>query len=377
MHIVTSSEQLVVRNSTLEAGIPYLVNDTGAGSLLTDRRPVVCRDGITRPVYRLVKVEPTADRFLDWNREYRDLWFFRGGGFGDLIMLTTLIQVAAARWPAATIRVVTMPEYAPALHCVPCKVRSWPISTASIGDEDGVVFFEGVIEDNPLAREVPGPELFVMHAFGGKLPPVHGQLPPPIYCLMDVERAWADRTYGADRTDVGKRVGVQISASAAARTYPPAFTVRVIEGLLKRGHEVFVFGKPGTVDTSDLPTVKNLADDGLSFRESCAVLATCDCVIVPDSALQHVAGALGVPAVSLWGPFPAVLRVSHNALGVRIEAAGNCSPCFHHESGRNKFPANRPCELAGFCTVLADIPPADILAAVDDVLPEDPFQKLS
>ena len=73
------------------------------------------------------------------------------------------------------------------------------------------------------------------------------------------------------------------------------------------------------------------AECGLSLREAMIHLAACDVFISSDSGLMHVAAALGVPTIGLFGP-------THPALGFAPagERATNfhsgiwCSPCHRH-----------------------------------------------
>jgi len=400
MHVVSFFERVTVAGVTLEPGVGYVMNNTGAGSLLTDRRLVECGDGVQRPLYRLVKASPLGEMKLVPTADYNGctVWIFRGGGFGDMLMLTPTIREIKRRWPAADVCVVTLPEYADIFEGLDCRVRSGFLPVNELGAGDAAIFYEGVIEDNPEARRRHGVLLFADHA-GIELPvwddhcQLRGEVMRPEYRLLDLHRGWALELF--PRTG-RRRVGIQATPSAAARTYPPALLVQVINELVARDIEVFVFGKPGQVEC-DVVGVTNLAAEdgitawkkvedprqravnrkvlvrssGLTFRESAAVLTTCDVLLCPDSALLHLAAALDVPTVALFGSFDAALRVTPGARVTVLQGKADCAPCHWHESGGRQFPPDGPCQIARCCSVLASIKPAQVVAAVEELLQKD------
>lgn len=371
MHVVTFSERVRVMGVELEPNVGYLVNNTGAGSLLTNRMLVKCADGHHRPLYRLTTVVPFGSAPLKHGADYngRTIWLLRGGGFGDLLMITPTIREIKRRWPQSRVVFVTMPEYAPVLRDAGCdEVISGFVSMDRIGVEDAVVSFEGAIEDNPDSHVLHAIPQLARHAGlrGSGVPGRPGSQAELSslsigYQVTEAERSFAVAKF--PRTG-RRRVGIQATASSAVRTYPAPLLVDVINDLVARDIEVFVFGKPNEVDCA-LAGVTNLADQALTFRQSAAVMSTCDVMLVPDSGLLHVAQALGIPTVALFASFDASLRVIPGAPVKVLQAKADCAPCHWHESAGAPFPAGGPCNVAGFCTVLASIAPARVVAAVE------------
>jgi len=369
MHTVTFSEPVSFHGVELNPAEPYLVANSMAGSLLTNRQLIRCRDGQQRPLYRLVEAQAIPPRPIDPDRDHngRDIWMFRMGGFGDVLMATPTIREIKRRWPWSRVHFVTMPEYVPALQGVDCRAHVGFLPLACVGERDPLIFFEGVIEDNPRAREIHAVDLLAERA-GVPLGPDADRRVS--YHLDKVERKWALQTF--PRTG-RRRIGVQATSSSGVRSYEPRLLAQVIEALLLQDIEVFIFGKAGQV-SCDIAGAVDLSAMGLTFRNSVAVLSTCDAALVPDSSLQHVAGALEIPTVALFGSFPSRLRVIPGAPVTVLEARGECAPCHHHESGTSRWPSGGPCALtqtresAGFCTVLASITPSRVVNACIDVL---------
>jgi ADP-heptose:LPS heptosyltransferase len=164
------------------------------------------------------------------------------------------------------------------------------------------------------------------------------------------------------------RVAVQPMASAKTRSLHPDIMADTLRLLVANGFDVLVLGTPGQA-VPGIEGVTYLNEEGLTFRESCAVLARCHAAIVPDSSLFHVAQALGVPTVGLFGAFPANLRQTNPKKTIILSGKGRCAPCFHHATGpKTQFPAGAACEIAGFCTVLNQITPQEIAKAVSTLL---------
>jgi ADP-heptose:LPS heptosyltransferase len=65
-----------------------------------------------------------------------------------------------------------------------------------------------------------------------------------------------------------------------------------------------------------------------SLRDLVAVLARAAAVFGPDSGALHVAAALGVPVVSLWGATSAARSTPWGQQRGVIEGAAPCAPCF-------------------------------------------------
>lgn len=328
-------------NDTVEAG-EWVLGDTNAAQLL-----VRANGGRMEPlIYRT----PGLDRSADYNG--KKILVMRAGGFGDLILLTPVLREIKRLWPGCQLLVSTMGEYAPVLQGLEYvdKVVNYPIPRSLLDECAGAVFLENAVEGNPRAEEIHMTDVFAeivgIADFENK---------KPDYRLTPREKAWARVCY--QRTPRTPRLGVQYGASSYARTFLPELTQQVLDPLHKKGWEIFMFGKKGEIQMKgQAERIVNLTAVGLNFRQSCAVLETCDVVLAPDSALVHVSAALDIPCVALYGPFPSRLRIKYSPSVYGIDGKGKCSPCFHHAYLDKHFPEDGPCFKAGNCVVLSGIP---------------------
>jgi heptosyltransferase-1 len=183
-----------------------------------------------------------------------------------------------------------------------------------------------------LGIPVPAVPLFPL-AF----PPAVPAAPPPRVAMVPVSR-WVTKNWPADRF------------AAVAR--------RLVE---ERSASVFLVGGPGDREIcARIATDAGVSVDDRSGRTSLVemggLLAAMDLVVCVDSGPMHMAAALGVPVVAIFGPTDP-LRTGPYGDGHRVlQADGDCRPCF-----------SRDCRL-GTARCLAGVSVQDVMDAALAVL---------
>jgi len=83
------------------------------------------------------------------------------------------------------------------------------------------------------------------------------------------------------------------------------------------------------------PGVVNLAGS-TSLREAIGILARAKVAVGPDTGLMHIAAALSVPVISLWGATEPVRTGPYGFASLAIKGEAPCSPCYrkHCQIGR-------------------------------------------
>ena len=127
-----------------------------------------------------------------------------------------------------------------------------------------------------------------------------------------------------------------------------------------------------------LPRALNFAGK-VSLTETACLLAQARLYIGPDTAVTHLAAAIGTPSIALfgptdpvkWGPWPAEQRSQHNPwrrtgsqrVGnvVLLQGTGLCVPCMHEGCARH---------IESFSDCLQQLPASRIIAAADTLLKE-------
>ena len=207
--------------------------------------------------------------------------------------------------------------------------------------------------------------------------------------LPEVVVSWS----AADESQVAALLGAQSEQPLAVLHPYPKFNYKmwhkagwgeIAHWLDGRGYRVVLTGGSDPLEiafvadvASDMPSGVINAAGRLSLSASANLVSRARVYVGPDTALTHVAAALGVPTVAIygptdpvkWGPWPKGHRVDNNPWR-RIGSARNgnvillqgslpCVPC--HLEGCDRH-------IASFSDCLMQLPAARVIAALRDVL---------
>jgi len=368
MHHLTLKDPVVFTPSYVIPAGDYITEDLSGAQLVTH-----AGGGTMKPL----EEERPFDESKDWNG--KRILFVRIGGFGDLTLgVTPTAREIKRRWPTCFIGVATMKHYQQVLLNLPFidAILSDPVPKVDMLSYDAWIILENAVERNPRAKKLHMTDLVAeiaglkgtvrdMSLLGKGEPALADK--KPAYVVSQNESIWVMEAYPRE---VGKRrICIQVGTSAHCRTYPTAKMGEVAAMLTKKGWEVFLMGQKGEVKIQETETLRNLAAAGLTFRQSCAVINNADVFLGADSALLHIAGALDIPAVGLYGPFPGELRTKYCPKTVVMSGSARCAPCFHHAvpTRRNYFPDNCPSRARGLCEVLESIKPEAIVERLEKI----------
>ena len=204
----------------------------------------------------------------------------------------------------------------------------------------------------------------------------------------DVVAAWRD----GDRGELARQLPFALSEPYAVLHTFPKFNYKMWRGvewtevaqwLQSRGIRVVLSGG-GDADELDyvdaiaheIPGAIDLAGK-LTLSQVACLLAHARAYVGPDTAVTHMAAALGIPVVAFygptdpvkWGPWPAGYASAVNPwrrLGTQrvnnvtlIQGAAACAPCFNEGCDRN---------VGSFSDCLQQLPAAKVIAALTHAL---------
>ncbi len=187
----------------------------------------------------------------------------------------------------------------------------------------------------------------------------HQRLPPPTIRLTDTEKEWSQRVLDSEGlADATPVVGVHCSALNLSKKWPAENFSRVLRQVTQHvpNAAVISFGSEG--ERADAETVRRQAEPikwlegtgAWTIRETLAMLQRCELVVSGDTAIMHMAAAVGAQTVSIFGPTSSArLAPTHNR-GVAIRPDTPCHPCY------------RDRDVA--CTCIRTIVPEDVTSAV-------------
>ncbi len=135
----------------------------------------------------------------------------------------------------------------------------------------------------------------------------------------------------ADARPVGLHIGV---SGGPAKLWPPERFAAVADRLASAGLPVLVLGAPG-----DEPRAASVRARAASAPASLVgrdrpvlmpqLIARLACLVSGDTGVAHLAAALGVPTVTLFGPTDPRLSAPRGRAAARVlTGAAPCAPCF-------------------------------------------------
>ncbi|HWA99061.1 MAG TPA: lipopolysaccharide heptosyltransferase II [Pirellulales bacterium] len=123
-------------------------------------------------------------------------------------------------------------------------------------------------------------------------------------------------------------------AFGAAKLWPTEYFAELARELAGRGHAVLVLCGPSEraiaaeiVRSAGDRRVASLADEPMSIGLTKACLERTRLLVTTDSGPRHLAAALGVPSVSLFGPTHIAWSDNHAATDMHVQLKLECQPC--------------------------------------------------
>jgi len=180
--------------------------------------------------------------------------------------------------------------------------------------------------------------------------------PPAPDAPARVEAARLLETAGAPAHGSSPRIGVQLGAAyGPAKVWPAERVVDFCRLASARGATPVLLGAP-----DDAATAARVAESvtvvSLVGRDRpallAAVLAELDALVSGDTGVAHLAAALGIPVVTVFGPTDPRLSAPRGPATVLTHPVP-CAPCFYREC-----PIEHPC--------LRDISAADVWTAIGE-----------
>ena len=326
----------------LEAAVPYVM--TGK---------LVERVMLTDPN---LKHEPIQHK--PFHPNVKNVLIFFPGGIGDVISLKPVLQAFREQRPEVSVAVVS----SLADHCLVGDVATlydYPIPEAIANQYDAWV---NIAETD---RASVGQELSETFAefLGIECPQTAADL------KVDNGLAFALQGYLAD--PFRPRIGIHMDSASHFRSIPRYLGALVMMSLIDKGFDCYVLGGPenrvvftqngaGTAPPEhiyDMTGFLGPLEHYMAFLKHMDVLLTC------DTGALHIAGALGVPTVGVFGMTDGSKRTSFYPSVSYVQAEKDCSPC-------ERVTEEVPCDNQ-WCLAIAEIGPEKLVQKVLEVYREN------
>jgi len=252
------------------------------------------------------------------------------GGIGDLLMMTPGIRALRQMNPQSEIVFAVPGNLVALLNGNPhCKIVDIAAEGLDVRDFDAWYNLSDCPSSRHESRTAPKVTLSRIELFaeGMGVEPsdlaVSGR--QPVYRVSDDERELARRFL--NQAGSGPFVAVQLQAADRYRDYPHLESV--VKSLAEHC-DVLVFGdRPFSGFEYDRVTRVH----SFGLRQAFAVVSQCAAVLAPDSSFIHLAGALDLPCVALFGPIDGRMRTQDYPRCITLDASDvhPCMPCWRDE----------------------------------------------
>lgn len=132
-----------------------------------------------------------------------------------------------------------------------------------------------------------------------------------------------------------KPIGFVLGSAWDTKDWPLSGFIELTRKIREKSNvNILLFGSKGQIPLGEEVIAKsnsngvyNLAGK-TSLAELCSVISKCSVVIGPDSGPGHMAAAVGVPYVSLFGPTSPQRTAPDGNLSLVIQSNVPCAPCY-------------------------------------------------
>lgn len=280
------------------------------------------------------------NKFNNHDLTGKKLLVIREGGAGDLLFSTPVLKYLKEKYPTCDIGLACMPVYHSLFngHKYINTVYPHIFSNEEFVKYDYFITFEGLIESNPEASIINAYDLFIKR-YG--IPET--EIPVKIPNMVVSERIkdfWKMMLNGVITGN--KNIGYQLRASSPIRTLPYDHSADIIRKLQAKGFKVFLLESFDRKNDAarflqhfQLENVVDTSPYSSAFEQLAGIISLMDLFVGPDSSGTHIAAALDIPIVGLYGPFRSDLRLKYYKNAVGIDAmAQRCNQgrgCYQHD----------------------------------------------
>jgi len=299
-------------------------------------------------------LKPYRHSFKTLFRRYRGqelhgkrLLMWRGGGYGDIMMISPVLKHIKRLYPTCQITTASFPRFVNIYADFPkdliSNVLPVPFSAKFLYDNHYHLTFEGAIERCKEAQNMNAYDLFSKVA-GFDIDFTDDYYKPELY---PNEKIMEKFKYNLSEDFVV----VQMRASSPVRMLSEDKWARIITRINKLGKKVIFLDRPDLHSyylhfrdryNLDKDMVISRCQDCVNINHGIAIMSKSDGIVAIDSAFTHIGVALDKPVLGIYGSFKGELRMKYYKNSDWVDADEKVckyQPCFFHHEEKFKCPS--------------------------------------
>jgi ADP-heptose:LPS heptosyltransferase len=182
----------------------------------------------------------------------------------------------------------------------------------------------------------------------------------PLYFISEEEKIFAEKFFSGLKVNNKPIIGIQLHADETYRDFP------LMENLVENLCKDFTVVLFDSNKINGLQYKNIIKVDSFELRQAFAIASKCNLIISPDSSFVHLAAALQIPNIALFGPIDGKVRTGDypDCTYIDVREQLGCLPCWRNES--------IPCKLTGMrnSACMESIPVKKIITEIEKKLKE-------
>lgn len=256
-----------------------------------------------------------------WEKKER-ICIIRPGGLGDVLLCTPIIKALKETFDLP-ITFVTSPPFVSLLEGN--EYLDSIVTDIPTNNKNTMVFdLRHQLEDYSLVRNCQHRIDSLAEFCGVTVNDFTISLPLFVNELSFALKFFKDfKTRGKHRV-----VGLALRSAFRLRSWIETYSRTLVD--LLPGFEFLIFGANDWYSFSHA-RVKSAVS--LELLQVMALISLCNLFVTTDNGLLHIAGALGVPTIALFGSLPPELRIKYYPNVHPIISKATCVPCYEWQRG--------------------------------------------
>jgi len=291
-------------------------------------------------------------------KQSRSLLLFFPGGIGDVIALRPVLQKFREDNPGVLVAVVSTVADQPLIGDI-VSLFDYPI-TLIMAEQ-----FDAWVNVAEMDRASVGQEL--QDTFAKFL----GLEPPDASPVLEPDATLVTALQGYVKNPDRPRIGIHMDSASHFRSIPRKLGLKTAFLLAEHGYDCYMLGGPENMivltyngkptappeGIYDMTKILGPLEYYIAFLKHIDVLLTC------DTGAMHIAGAMSVSTVAIFGMTDGSKRTSYYPSVQYLQSSRSCSPC-------ELITVDPPCEHP-WCQAIAEFTPVEIVNKIMEVYREN------
>jgi len=252
----------------------------------------------------------------------KKILFLRSMGMGDFLFLSPLIKLIKDNYTTSTVDFAGVEYQQSILNMIPgiTNVVNMPIIESEFESYDYHFHVSTLIEMDNQSKNVYDLYLDALNQNSKETDEKY-------------KRPYIKEQFIRKELVKNNIIGIHPFANNPIRALEMNLINSLVNELINNGYKIIIFSSPEEMIIAKTiikqPQIIWAIEKHKSMEETANLLLTCEKVIAVDSVIVHLAQAMNIPTVAIYGPFPSESRLKYYKNISIIDTNPDCRCCLH------------------------------------------------